>query len=35
MFVDYLTSKLEDELQEYCERENLAFKSVLQLSGFL
>jgi hypothetical protein len=44
--VDYRTSKLEDELQEYCARENLAFKSlfivdsanaliVLQQSGFL
>jgi long-subunit acyl-CoA synthetase (AMP-forming) len=44
--VDYLTSELEDRLQEYCARENLAFKSVLivesanalivlQQSGFL
>ncbi|GFG29801.1 hypothetical protein Cfor_00232 [Coptotermes formosanus] len=29
LFSDYLTSKLEGELQEYCAKENLAFKILL------
>jgi len=33
LFVDYLGSKLEDKLQEYCARENLTFKSVLILDS--
>ena len=28
-FIDYLMSKLESELQEYCAKENMAFKILL------